>query len=71
MKDKRNCHDAVGKCLRNNIFINLLPLPLSCEISGALHLVQLGLMAIRQTKYMQVNFENFRIRYRSTFCFVS
>ena len=31
--------------LRNNIFINLPPLPLSCEISGALHLVQLGLTA--------------------------
>ena len=27
--------------LQNNIFINPLPLPLSCEISGALHLVQL------------------------------
>ena len=31
--------------LQNNIFVNPLPLPLSCEISGALHLVQLGLMA--------------------------
>ena len=31
--------------LRNNIFVNPPPLPLSCEISGALHLVQLGLMA--------------------------
>ena len=31
--------------LRNNIFINPPPLPLSCEISGALHLAQLGLMA--------------------------
>ena len=31
--------------LRNNIFLNLLPLPLSYEISGALHLVQLGLTA--------------------------
>ena len=29
--------------LRNNIFINPLPLPLSCEISGALHLAQPGL----------------------------
>ena len=32
-------------CLRNNIFVNLPPLSLSCEISGALHLAQLGLMA--------------------------
>ena len=29
--------------LRNNIFVNPPPLPLSCEISGALHLAQLGL----------------------------
>ena len=28
--------------LGNNIFINPLPLPLSCEISGALHLAQLA-----------------------------
>ena len=32
-------------CLRNNIFINPPPLPLSCEISGALHLAQPGLTA--------------------------
>ena len=29
--------------LRNNIFVNQLPLPLLCEISGALHLAQPGL----------------------------
>ena len=34
--------------LRNNIFVNPLPLPLSCEISGALHLAQPGLTAGRQ-----------------------
>ena len=33
--------------LRNNVFINLPPLPLSCEISGALHLAQQGLTAGR------------------------
>ena len=33
--------------LRNNIFINLPPLPLLCEISGALHLVQSDLTAGR------------------------
>ena len=33
--------------LRNNIFVNLPPLPLSCEISGALHLAQPGLTAGR------------------------
>ena len=31
--------------LRNNIFVNLPPLPLLCEISGALHLAQPGLTA--------------------------
>ena len=34
--------------LRNNIFVNPLPLPLLCEISGALHLAQPGLTAGRQ-----------------------
>ena len=33
--------------LRNNIFVNPLPLPLSWEISGALHLAQPGLTAGR------------------------
>ena len=33
--------------LQNNIFVNPPPLPLSCEISGALHLAQPGLMAGR------------------------
>ena len=51
--------------LRNNIFVNLLPLPLLCEISGALHLAQLGLTAGRQAGWLadeiQVNFEIFKI----------
>ena len=34
--------------LRNNIFVNPSSLPLSCEISGALHLAQPGLTAGRQ-----------------------
>ena len=34
--------------LRDNIFVNPPPLPLLCEISGALHLVQPGLTAGRQ-----------------------
>ena len=41
--------------LWNNIFVNSLPSPLSCEISGALHLAQPGLtagwQAGRQTKF--------------------
>ena len=38
--------------LRNKIFINPLPLPLLCEISGALHLAQLGLTAGRQAGWL-------------------
>ena len=38
--------------LRNNIFVNPSPLPLLCEISGTLHLVQPGLTAAGwQMKY--------------------
>ena len=35
-------------CLRNSIFVNPPLLPLSCEISGALHLAEPGLTAGRQ-----------------------
>ena len=45
--------------LRNNIFVNPPPLPLSCEISGALHLAQPGLtagwLAGWLTKYRQIS----------------
>ena len=45
--------------LQNNIFINPPPLPLSCEISGALHLAQPGLtagwLAGRLTKYRRIS----------------
>ena len=58
-------------CLRNNIFVNPLPLPLLCEISGALHLVQPGLtvsrQAGRQSDEMQVNFKIFKVGCRSKF----
>ena len=53
--------------LRNNIFINPPPLPLLCEISGALHLAQLGLMAGRLADEIQVNFEIFKVGYRSKY----
>ena len=64
--------------LRNNIFVNLLPLPLLCEISEALHLAQPGLTAGRQVAgrladEIQVNFEIFRTNctsIHSTFLFV-
>ena len=53
--------------LRNNIFVNPPPLPLLCEISGALHLAQPGLtagrQAGRQADEIQVNFEIFKIGY--------
>ena len=59
--------------LQNNIFVNLLLLPLSCEISGALHLAQPGLMAGRQADEIQLNFEIFKISCRlkySSFRFI-
>ena len=49
MKDKRSCHDAVGKLSSEQHFVNLPSLPLLREISGALHLPQQGLMARRLT----------------------
>ena len=54
-------------CLWNNIFINPLPLPLLCEISGALHLVQPVLMAGWQADEIQVNFEIFKVGCRSKY----
>ena len=63
--------------LRNNIFVNLPQLPLSCEISGALHLAQTGVTAGRLAGWLvdeiQVNFEILKISCRlkySSFCFV-
>ena len=59
--------------LRNNIFVNPPPLPLLCEISGALHLAQPGLTAgwpsvrpsvrpaVRPADEIQVNFEIFKV----------
>ena len=64
--------------LRNNIFVNPPPLPLSCEISGALHLAQPGLtagwLAGWQADEIQVDFEIFKIGCRlkySSFRFVN
>ena len=63
--------------LQNNISVNPPPLPLSCEIFGALYLAQPGLtagcQAGRQADEIQVNFEIFKIGCRlkySSFCFV-
>ena len=47
--------------LRNNIFVNPPPLPLSCEISGALHLAQPGLTAGWLADEIQADFEIFKI----------
>ena len=41
---------------QNNIFVNLPPLSLLYEISGALHLVQLGLTAGRQAGGWQMKY---------------
>ena len=51
--------------LRKKIFVNPPPLPLLCEISGALHLAQPGLMAGRLADEIQVNFEIFKVGCRS------
>ena len=69
--------------LRNNVFVLVNPpsLSLSCEISGALHLAQLGLTAGWQAGWqagrladeIQVDFEIFKIDCRlkySSFRFV-
>ena len=67
--------------LRNSIFINPPPLPLSCEISGALHLAEPGLTAGRQAGRqagwladdLRVSFEILKLSCRlkySSFCFV-
>ena len=40
--------------LLNNIFVNPMPLPLSCEIYGALHLAQPGFTAGRLADEIQV-----------------
>ena len=53
--------------LRNKIFVNLPPLPLLCEISGALHLAQPGLTAGRLADEIQVNFEIFKVGCRSKY----
>ena len=57
--------------LRNNIFVNPAPLPLLCEISGALHLAQPGLtagrLAGRLADEIQVNFEIFKVGCRSKY----
>ena len=59
--------------LRNNIFVNPPPLPLSCEFSGAIHLAQPGLTAGWLADEIQVDFEIFiigcRLKY-SSFRFV-
>ena len=47
--------------LWNNIFVNPPPLPLSCEICGALHLAQPGLIAGRQAGRRNIGkFRNFQ-----------
>ena len=53
--------------LRNKIFVKPLPLPLLCEISGALHLAQPGLTAGWLADEIQVNFEIFNVGCRSKY----
>ena len=71
MKDKGIAMAQWVNRLRNKIFVNAPPLPLLCEISGALHLAQSGLMAGWlagwQSDEIQVNFEIFKIGYSSKY----
>ena len=61
--------------LQNKIFVNPPPLPLLCEISGALHLAQPGLtagwlagrQAVHPADEIQVNFEIFKVGCRSKY----
>ena len=57
--------------LWNNIFVNPLPLPLLCEIYGALHLAQPGLTAGWQAGWqadeIQVIFKIFKVGCRSKY----
>ena len=58
--------------LRNKIFVNPPPLPLLCEISGALHLAQPGLTAgwlagRLAGRRILVNFEIFKVGCRSKY----
>ena len=55
--------------LRNNIFVNPPPLPLLCEISGALHLAQrqAGRPSVRLADEIQVNFKIFKVGCRSKY----
>ena len=65
--------------LRNKIFVNAPPLPLLCEISGALHLAQPGLTAGWLAGWLagsragwhsdeiQVNFEIFKVGCKSKY----
>ena len=46
--------------LRNNIFVNPPPLPLSCEISGALHQMQPGLTVGRQAGWLAGRLTKYR-----------
>ena len=53
--------------LRNNIFVNPPPLPLLCEISGAINLAQPGLTADWLADEIQVNFKIFKVGCRSKY----
>ena len=53
--------------LRNKIFVNPPPLPLLCEIFGAIHLAQPGLTASRLADEIQVNFKIFKVGCRSKY----
>ena len=68
MKDKRNRHGTVGKSSSEQHFRKSATITFVCEISGALHLAQPGLMAgWLAGKRNTGEFQNFQVGCRSKY----
>ena len=68
MKDKRNRHGQWVNHFQNNIFVNLPPLPLLCEISPTPSATgSYGRQAGWLADEIQVNFEIFKVGCRSKY----
>ena len=60
---KRNTKAQWMNLQRNSSFVNRTRFPLLCEKSGAILLVQVGLMASQQSDEILVDFEIFKSLY--------
>ena len=66
LKDEKKHHGAVDKSSSEQQFCNRTRLPLLCEKSGAILLVLMGFTTgRRQSDEIPINFEIFKILYRS------